>query len=284
MSTLSNTNQDGAKVTGHIALQIVEVTPALAQEWLTRNTTNRPLRRNKVDAYAKQMADGNWRSDREPIEFLEDGTLGNGQHRLHGVIKSGRSVSMPVRYNIKRDDMAIMDTGLQRQASDVLSLGGFKNAKTLAGAAKVLYLWRNYPSMTMLRAGSHLVNNELIAEFVSFEPSLADSVDAALAFTRRYKRLPASLVAALHYEIKQYHGVDLANEFFKGVTLGIGLEDGSPILALRQILDNRVIGFNPPPTELRLAWSITAFNKWAAGEQAKLIKHMKSMDFPKLSH
>lgn len=272
----------GAKIVGQVSLQVVEVSPAQAQKWLDeRNKSNRPLRSAKVDTYAEQMKQGRWRSDREPIEFGQDGTLKNGQHRLHAIVQSGCTIRIPIRGNVSNADVVVMDTGLSRVAADVLSMGGYKNATQLAAAAKLVHLWRTKPSMTMLRSGAKTINNELIEQVVFANGGLVDSVEFAKHLAGHFNLIPPSAVAAMHYEVKNKYGQDVANEFFEHLAYGHDLSEGSPILALRNVLLKSQTAYQKPPTELRMAWTLHAFNKWRSGaNNVKLIKHVKSASFP----
>ena len=63
-------------------VQLVEITPELAHEWLGFNTHNRNIRQRIVTAYAADMTGGDWQWNGESIKFAEDGTLLDGQHRL----------------------------------------------------------------------------------------------------------------------------------------------------------------------------------------------------------
>ena len=76
---------------------IVEVTPALAAQWLTSNTKSRPLNEAKVAEYAEKMRLGVWREGRGmPIIRRSDGRLINGQHRLCAIIRAGVAVTLRV--------------------------------------------------------------------------------------------------------------------------------------------------------------------------------------------
>lgn len=271
------------KIVSEMHLPVVEITPELAKEWLTKNLRNRKMRKYKVDNYAAAMKAGEWRGTRDPIEFAEDGELLNGQHRLQAVVDSGVTILNPVRFNVPRSELPIMDTGLSRQASDVLSLDGHKNATQLAAAAKAYYLWKTSPSMSMLRAGSKKINNELVKHIVEQHPELQGSVEYAKHVGKGFTLLPPSAVATIHYEIVREYGRSQADEFFLKLAEGYDLHQGSPILALRNVLQKATTSLSRPSTELRMAWTIHAFNKWIRGEgNVKIIKHMASQDFPNI--
>ncbi len=74
------------------------VTPALARKWLELNAENNRLPRpRKIQAYARDMASGNWNSDSgETIKFDKNGILVDGQNRLQAVLLADMSIAMDV--------------------------------------------------------------------------------------------------------------------------------------------------------------------------------------------
>lgn len=283
-STTHTSPLDGVQSVSEVSLPIVEITPELATQWLERNVRNRSLRQHKVDAYTAAMQRGEWRESRDPIEFDENNNLINGQHRLSAIVKSGLTIKNPVRVNVPANDMAVIDTGLSRKASDVLALTGHSNSTGLAAAAKTWYLWQTIPSLTMLRAGSRVVNNELILRVVEDQPDLLHSVEFINKYKNAFNLVPPAAMAAVHYEIVLRHGSDKANEFFRELAEGFGLQPGSPILALRNVLIKSSTSVTKRATEERMAWLIHGFNKWHAGDtNVKLIKHTKAAPFPTIN-
>jgi hypothetical protein len=82
----------------------VEVTPELAKSWLDTNPVNRPVLEQQVQKFASRMTAGQWRMNYCGIAFAEDGTLVNGLHRLHAVVRSGKTVPMTVIVNEPLED------------------------------------------------------------------------------------------------------------------------------------------------------------------------------------
>lgn len=103
---------------------VVPVTPALAEQWLARNTKNRNLKPTRVKLYADDMARGNWRLTHEGIAFDCHGALVDGQHRLRAVIKSGQTVLMLVVANVDERSMAVIGAAAARTDYDRIVIGG----------------------------------------------------------------------------------------------------------------------------------------------------------------
>ena len=95
----------------------------MAEEFLTHNIRNRNIRLPYVDELATYMRQGKWDVTHQGIAFYEDGTLFDGQHRLHAIIKAGIPVKMMVTYGIPLATTHA-DTGLKRSEADLVKLMG----------------------------------------------------------------------------------------------------------------------------------------------------------------
>ena len=95
-----------------ITRAVMLVTPALAAEWLKSNLNNRAVSAIAVRALAAAITDGRWVTTHQGIAFDRDGTLIDGQHRLHAIVLAGLPVTMEVT------------SGLDRSAVDAIDYGG----------------------------------------------------------------------------------------------------------------------------------------------------------------
>lgn len=124
---------------GKITSQVMTITPALAAEYLERNTRNRPLRKRHVRNMAAQMKSGQW-VIAQPIIFSHEGVLIDGQHRLQAVILSGVSVQMLVVHGVSEGAFGVIDQGPNRSASDLHALLGGSNSVKHTSCAAAMYL------------------------------------------------------------------------------------------------------------------------------------------------
>jgi len=115
-------------------VEIVDVTPVLATNMISRNTSaNRKIRERVVEEYARAMSEGRWLLTSQGISFSKDGLLDNGQHRLEAIIMSGITVPMTVAFGQTEEAFAVLDSGSRRRASDALRAVGFANEHIVAG-------------------------------------------------------------------------------------------------------------------------------------------------------
>jgi hypothetical protein len=103
---------------------IVNVTPATARTWLKKNTLNRNLRDETVAKYARDMKDGNWETTHQGIAFYDDGSLADGQHRLHAVVRADTPVKFVVTHGIPRHAGQVIDQNAPRLTHDAIRIGG----------------------------------------------------------------------------------------------------------------------------------------------------------------
>lgn len=102
------------------------VTPAMAREWLQRNTENRPLRPGVVDGFLNAYRRGEWKITHQGIAFAKSGRLLDGQHRLTFIseLPDGSVVPMNVTADLEEDTFDCIDQGVKRTVSDLYGASG----------------------------------------------------------------------------------------------------------------------------------------------------------------
>jgi hypothetical protein len=119
--------------------ELTEVTPEMAEDWLTSNTHNRTVRPAFVETYAADMLAGKWRLTHQGIAFDWDGVLIDGQHRLLAVLKAKRTVLMNVTRNMDPDALANIDGAIGRKVGDQFNLvDGHTDGRRLAATVSVI--------------------------------------------------------------------------------------------------------------------------------------------------
>lgn len=105
---------------------IVDISPDVAAALLERNENNfRKIDGQRVNRYSRAMKLGFWEENGEPIQIYDDGTLANGQHRLHAVIDSGVTLkNVVVVEGIKRS-VTTFDDGKNRTVTQKAKAKGY---------------------------------------------------------------------------------------------------------------------------------------------------------------
>ncbi len=114
----------------------VEITPAMATNWLKNNFGNRPMKEDVVKAYARDMINKVWFATHQGIAFNDLDALIDGQHRLAAIVMSGVTVRMMVTFGLPSrveghamTTMDAVDRGATRSVADQLTIQhGLKNS------------------------------------------------------------------------------------------------------------------------------------------------------------
>jgi hypothetical protein len=105
---------------GDVKVHFEEVTPSIAEQWLKQRAPNRPVRAGAVDKYADAVASDNWLINGDTIRFDKDDNLIDGQHRLHAIVKSGRTVTMIIIEGLEPAAKTTIDDNVPRSHADRL--------------------------------------------------------------------------------------------------------------------------------------------------------------------
>lgn len=100
------------------------ITPQTASEMLRHNKVNRPIKKPNLDFLMRQMQDGSFCCNGEPIIFDEDSNLVDGQHRLTAIVKTGISTNMLIVRNVPRENARNYDGGAGRTIADQFVIDG----------------------------------------------------------------------------------------------------------------------------------------------------------------
>jgi hypothetical protein len=242
-------------------VEILGVTPEMAETWLSRNPNNRNLRGQVIASYARDMASGSWVLNGETVKISSSGHLLDGQHRLSAVVQASVTVPMIVVSNIPPEVMATVDAGAKRTYADALKLQGEENTSVLAAVTRRAVLWSGgYRTKTGSMTPTALEMNE----FLAAHRSLRTSAEVAVKIANR-TLLPASIIGLCHWLFSDIEPDD-AGWFLARLADGDGLAAEDPIAALRnRIVKMRVGGGRVNETEA-LALVIMAWNARRAGE------------------
>lgn len=104
--------------------EIVNVTPELAKLWLEKNDCNRTLTEKGITEWAQKMRLRDWQSTHQGMAFYIGGSLADGQHRLHAIIRNNLAVKFMVTYDLEKSCAMAIDIGRKRSLIDGITIGG----------------------------------------------------------------------------------------------------------------------------------------------------------------
>jgi hypothetical protein len=263
-TTVQGTLDDGP------TYEIVEITPALAKEWLQRNTHNRNLRERVVNGYAADMKAGAWVEDGQSIKFSDTNVLLDGQHRLAAIAQSGVTVRVLVVRGLPDNTQDTMDTGAKRRMSDVLKLRGETNAVTLASTLLRVLKWKQGHRRYLKTAGDTNPTHRQLLEVLDEHPEIRRSAEIA-GRVSAVGSLPGSVAGLCHWLFVRIDPSDCAY-FFARLGDGVGLDGDDPIYALRRALANLANQPGRSDDTLVTALVIKAWNAFRDGRRVQLLQ------------
>lgn len=206
------------------------ITPEMAADLLDRRSYQRPLRSDRVKEYARRMREGKWRSDNgETIQIDVNGEIGNGQHRLSGVVLYGEPVDFLVVRGVPADAFDSMDQGLGRTPSDLLAKHGFTNYRPLATACRLLL---TFDPSNMRFAGKGIDNQDMLEFAIKHKDRLTPTMARAV----QSKNLMSPGIMGAFYFLIEYFAPEEYETFSAGFATGANLPEGSAVLKLREKL------------------------------------------------
>jgi hypothetical protein len=158
-----------------IEIKTVYVNPEMAQDLLTHyNPKNRPIRKIRVDAYARDMRAGKWLVNGETVKFDWNGNLADGQHRLLAIVQSGVTVPLTIVTGVDPDAWGTVDAGVAKTAADMLANKGVPNAALQASVARLALVLNE--GMAEGRVSGSKVTNTEVGEYLEDHPEISESV------------------------------------------------------------------------------------------------------------
>lgn len=283
---------------GHEVVTIELITPAMADEWLAKNTHNRDLRGTRVVNHAGALLRGEWKLVGDAIVFDEDGKLANGQHRLSAISLAGQmaaeqdrdfeGIRAVVLRGVEADAQEVMDQGLSRKLGDALKLRKERHYTVLA--ASLGYLHRlKYAEVTGNINYSDSAERPTTPQsliLLEKHPEIRDFTLKAMTLNRVLK-MRSGVAAALYYTFSQLDA-DETEAFFGQLLSGEGLKGGDPILALRrQLINEKLSAKGRMPHYRESALIIKGWNYWREGRHVQTLSwhfggsHREAFPIPK---
>lgn len=209
--------------------QMMKISPELATAMLKDNQNNRTLSKAHVKSLADQMNRGVWQTNGESIKMAEDGSLLDGQHRLHAIIFSGKTIEMLIISELPLESFVTIDTGKKRSGGDVLSIDKVKNAFIVAGAIRLVLIHRRH--MEGLGVDKRQVSNEQVLQFERQE-NMSEISSQAMAWYKKNMLISPCLILFFYFTFNQIDKED-SEEFMDKFCTGNNLDETHPVKLLR---------------------------------------------------
>lgn len=223
----------------------------------------RSMNRKHVKFLAQQMSSGQWANNGETIKFGQDGGLVDGQHRLAAVVESGVTVGMLCVWGATSLGV---DEGRRRAFGD-LHIDGKNLGNARASIVRAILMMQRGIDPWGAGATAAVANRDLLAAYRSLDAGRFAS--AALCADRVKKMIPQSVTGVINYMASRNGSSDDVATFFVTMNAGAGLEEGSPMLALRRWLEStkdKIVGsYSSAWTRAKFVVSARAWNAHVDG-------------------
>lgn len=245
---------------------IERITPEIAEEMLRHNTHNRHLSssiKNNRGNIFKSMECNEWRLTGESIKFAKDGTLLDGQHRLSACVTTGNPFTTVIVRGLEIDSQELMDSGRKRSTSDVLSIDGIKNARTVAAASVVIINYAMSESYSFSDNSVQYFSRERQLKFIRDN---AVELETAVNRTRKCQSVPfaQSTMSGLAFLFGRISDVDTGWFFREFANISPTYQQ---VAMLRQSFINmRLKTGKNADKQITAAYAIKAWNAYMNGD------------------
>lgn len=258
-------------------MRIETITPEMAARWLSEMPTNRPLRKRRVNTYARAMLTDLWQVNGESIKFNKAGKVIDGQHRLSACVLAKKPFKSYVIHNVAEGAEITIDTGIGRTFHDAGTIAGYHFSRQLAPILRYWYMYECQAFMSSKQAPTH---QELEAIRLA-HPNATRSCDFIGKSKTIKAAAPPAVLGFVHSYISEKYDSDMADTFIQDLNDGADLKRTNPIYHLRkQLLENQIKGRRFDSLHV-LALCIKAWNAWFDGVELMQLKYIDGEDFPR---
>lgn len=208
----------------------------LAAKYIANRDDDRPISNGHLRWLIGRQRRGEWQINGDSIKFDTNGVLRDGQHRLMMVMQTGTPIEVVVVREIDPASFITMDTGKNRNLSDILTIKKYPNPAPLATALGWVY---RYLVNRMYGAGARISHEQHLAvldKHLELQDSIAFCVN--LGHPAGAPGYPA-ITKACHYLFTRIDNA-AANDLIERYITGMRLEvQSDPVAVLR----GQVIGY-----------------------------------------
>ncbi len=244
----------------------ITLTPKMAKEWLLSNTKNRPLRKATVTRYANEINKGNWVYNGESIKISSSNVIIDGQHRLHAVVLSGKSIDIELLTELSDDVFCTIDQGKTRTNSDNFALKEVENYTAVASAINAFYCL-NIKTPKSVNS-SRLSKKETYEYYIKHKRVLNHK-----GFKRRYIGAPPKYVNACYSYLLQFNDEHIVDDFFEELFSGKFKGEFGQVSLLREWFIKTAVDKKTTPTPVEyVAKILKSFKNKKAGKNPPFLR------------
>ena len=253
--------------------RLIDLTPALAEEFLGKNPRNRKFSGANYSTVKRAIELGEWAVNGEAIKVSKNGYILDGQHRCRAVAETSITIRTFIIEGLEDETQDTMDTGKTRSLGDILAIHGEPSATSLAAVVRKTIIaerWGLRAATTGGHSGYPLTNREC-AEWLAANGWVRDYVQPGRRIGGSTP-ISGTLAAVM---IRMFDDIDAedSRHFWSRLDTGLELTETDPIYILRRTFrnlnDDSKSGWNQ---RYIAAITIKAWNAYRAGEEIGLLR------------
>ena len=202
----------------------------------------------------------------EAIKFNKNGSVDDGQHRLHAIVRSGKTIETLVVRDLGEGAQDTIDIGVRRRFSDVLRLRGELDSQSLAAIVKMSWHYANNDMSRVL-----IPSNQEMLTYLEKNSGLRNAVEVAKAM-RHAVTGPISIYGAFAHLVSNIDAEE-AEYFINRFIDGVGLDANSPILHLRNYFAKASTSREKHPINIMFAHMLKAWNLHRDGVKVRVLSY-----------
>jgi hypothetical protein len=234
---------------GNLSVELMEVTPDIAKQWLlsTDKSIQRRLNLSHVTYLAREMKNGNWDLNGQPIQIDTNGNAVNGQHRLNACIESNTPFMTLVVFGVDTSSIKTIDEGSKpRGLSDFLDINySCTHSDVIAAAMKFVFQWdlglrraagkKGEIQGSNVRTSIRMSPADAVA-FLDKNPGFFQFINEAISLYQAGDKLMIKSVFCSLLWLVERSNPHHARAYFTKLSTGIGITENSPIAYVRKVL------------------------------------------------
>lgn len=218
---------------------IVTITPSMATMMLESNSNNRKLDDRIVAQYARDMSAGSWKINGETIKFSSTGKLLDGQHRLHGCVRSGHDLVTMMVEGLDEDVFTTIDMGKKRKTAQILAMAGYVNTYRLAAIIRYVNITERKGLRPNIGGSQHNMTAQQSLDWIVAHTFVIEAAKEGDRLNR--VGINRSSAGAAYY-LMYLRDAELTHKYFVQLFSGENLKRGDPALAVRNALIGNKFG------------------------------------------
>jgi hypothetical protein len=248
-----------------------------AADYLKTMDGNRNLSRYTVNRYCRDILEGKWTINGQPIIFDSNNKLLDGQHRLHAILESGTSVKALVIRGIERKTFHTLDTGKKRTVGDVLSINKIEQHNAVAACIALVYVYESGELKPDELWGFNKPSVTEVLDYYNNNQGISNSIKLSARMGHLGTRTP---FAAAHWIFSRIDPIK-ADDFMMKLKDGENLQMKSVIYRLREQLIRYRADRRRLSNAIVLAVLIKAWNSLEMSNPPKIFVWKQGEVFPK---